>query len=177
MEHVEEPPRPPTLGAGALFTAVYDELRQIAGRLARGSGSATLRATALVHEAYLALCNQKPEPRYERQHFLRTAARVMRHLLIDHKRGRRREQSIGTDAELFDAIVARYEAQVGDLEEVEAALERIGRDDPDSVRLIELRFFAGLTLPECASAMEISESTAGRWWRFARARLAKELQE
>lgn len=160
----------------ALFAAVHAELHLIARRISRGSCDPSLRATVLVNEAYLAMAGQSPDRVFERQHFLRTAARVMRHLLIDHKRSRaRRESHIATSQPLLDLILDRYEARVGDLLQVSDAIERIGKDDPDSVRLIDLRFFAGLSLPECAEAMQISLSTVQRWWQLARARLAKEL--
>lgn len=160
----------------ALFVAVHAELHAMARHIARGNSDPSLRATALVNEAYVRLRGDATERVFERQHFLRTAARVMRHLLIDHKRSRaRRQRHIDPTRDAFDAILERYESRVGDLLEVAEAIERIGRDDPDSVRLIDLRFFAGLSLPECAEAMAISLSTAQRWWQLARARLAKEL--
>ena len=171
------PPSDPRLGAEALFAAVYSELHSIASRLSRGNRSPSLQATALVNEAYLKLCQRDPDRAFDRQHFLRIAARVMRHLLIDHKRSRAaRVRLEAADQPALDLIVARYESRVGDLLVVAEALDRIGRDDPDSVRLIDLHFFAGLSLPECAAAMTISVSTARRWWLLARARLAKELK-
>lgn len=173
----EDLPQPyAPMGADALFAAVYGELHAIAAQLARGDRDPSAGATALVNEAYVRLCQRSPERAFERQHFLRTAARVMRHLLIDHKRSRAvRERHLETTHQPLDAIVARYETHVGDLLAVADALERIGASDPDSVRLIDLHFFAGLSLPECAVAMGISASTAQRWWQLARARLAKEL--
>lgn len=161
----------------ALFAAVHAELHRMARRISRGSSDPSLRATALVNEAYLALAGHSPERVFERQHFLRTAARVMRHLLIDHKRSRaRRENHLATSQPLLDRILDRYEARVGDLLQVADAIEQIGKDDPDSVRLIDLHFFAGLSLPECAETMQVSLSTVQRWWQLARARLARELE-
>lgn len=171
---------PPTAGEGQaaaeLFALVYGELHTIADNLSRGDASGSVRATALVNEAYLALCRRDPNRAFGREHFLRTAARVMRHLLIDHKRSsaaRRRREAL---RQPLDEIVDRYEERVGDLLVVAEALERIGRDDPDTVRLIDLRFFCGLTLQECAKAMEVSPRTITRLWQLARARLARELK-
>jgi RNA polymerase sigma factor (TIGR02999 family) len=173
-EHLPDPP--PTLGTDALFVAVHAELHKIASRISRGDRNPSMHATVLVNEAYLALRGRTEERTFERQHFLRTAARVMRHLLIDHKRSRAvRQRHVESARPGLDQIVERYESRVGDLLTVADALERIGKDDPDSVRLIDLHFFAGLSLAECAEALDISLSTAQRWWQLARARLAREL--
>lgn len=163
--------------AGELFGTVYEELRSIADILARRERSSSLHATALVNEAYLALCQRDPGLSYARDHFLRTAARVMRHLLIDHKRSRAtRERHTGGPLPVFDEIVDRYESHVGDLLVVEEALQRIAEDDPETVRLIDLRFFAGLSLTECAQAMDVSVRTVSRWWQLAKAQLMRELR-
>ncbi len=162
--------------AGHLFSLVYGELHTIANNLSRNQGSGSIHATALVNEAYLALCQRDPNRTFGREHFLRTAARVMRHLLIDHKRSSAARRRREAERQPLDEIVDRYESRVGDLLLVAEALERIGRDDPDSVRLIDLRFFVGLTMDECATAMEVSPRTVRRWWLLARARLAKELK-
>ncbi|MEO6597286.1 MAG: ECF-type sigma factor [Planctomycetota bacterium] len=161
--------------AAQLFSLVYGELHAIANSLARNNHS-SVQATALVNEAYLALCEREPNRTFERDHFLRTAALVMRHLLIDHKRrSASRHRHITTERLPLDELVDRYEARVGDLLVVAEALDRIAIDDPESVRLIDLHFFAGLSLTECASAMDVSPRTITRWWALARARLAKEL--
>ncbi len=169
-------PQPPGQAAGDLFGIVYEELRAIADALARRERTSSLHATALLNEAFVALCKRGTQAPYARDHFLRTAARVMRHLLIDHKRSRAtRARHTGGPRPPFDDIVDRYESSVGDLLAVEEALHRIAVDDPESVRLIELRFFAGLSLPECAKAMDVSVRTVSRWWQLARAQLAREL--
>lgn len=159
-----------------LFSQVYGELHSIANKLSRKQGSDSVHATMLVNEAYLALCQREPGRTFGREHFLRTAARVMRHLLIDHKRSSAARRRREAQRQLLDDIVDRYEERVGDLLVVAEALERIGREDPDTVRLIDLRFFVGLTMEECAQTMDVSVRTAARWWKLARARLAKELK-
>jgi RNA polymerase sigma factor (TIGR02999 family) len=175
VEPTDDPPA--TAGdqqaAEQLFALVYGELHRIANNLSRSS---SMRATTLINEAYLALCRRDPSRPFGREHFLRTAARVMRHLLIDHRRSNAARRRREAERQPLDDIVDRYEARVGDLLAVGDALERIGRDDPDTVRLIDLRFFVGLTLEECARAMDVSPRTVTRLWRLARARLAKELQ-
>lgn len=159
--------------AQELFSLVYNELHSIANKLSRNAGS--VHATALVNEAYVALCRRDPNQPFKRDHFLNTAAVVMRHLLIDHRRSSEARRRREAGREPLDEIVARYEARVGDLLEVEDALKRIAADDPDTVRLIDLRFFVGLTLAECATAMGVSTRTITRMWQLARARLMKEL--
>ncbi|MBX3463200.1 MAG: sigma-70 family RNA polymerase sigma factor [Planctomycetes bacterium] len=175
-DHPDDPATRPddAQAAGELFALVYGELHAIAHNLSRRSGS--VDATALINEAYLALCRRDPNRQFGREHFLRTAARVMRHLLIDHRRSSAARRRREAERHLLDDIVDRYEARVGDLLAVNDALERIGRDDPDTVRLIDLRFFVGLSLEECATAMQVSSRTITRLWRLARARLARELQ-
>jgi RNA polymerase sigma-70 factor, ECF subfamily len=171
------PPPDPAPDADALFSLVYTELHRIAERLARGDRDASVRATALVSDAYLALRQRQTSLPADQVAFLRVAARAMRHLLIDHKRARKtREQHVRPQSSMLDAIVDRCEASVGDLQDVEAALQRIGETDPDSVRLIELHFFAGLSLQECATTIGVSYATACRRWQLARARLAGELR-
>jgi RNA polymerase sigma factor (TIGR02999 family) len=173
----EGPPAGGDVQAAAdLFSLVYSELHTIANRLSRGETSGSVHATMLVNEAFLALCQREPNRAYARQHFLRTAAVVMRHLLIDHKRSSSARRRREVERQPLDEIVDRYEARVGDLLVVADAIERIGRDDPELVRLIDLRFFVGLTMEECAKAMEVPVRTITRWWQLARARLAKELQ-
>lgn len=175
-----DPPTPtpdPAASADALFSLVYAELHRIAERLAHGDRDASVRATALVSDAYVALRQRQSGLPADQVAFLRVAARAMRHLLIDHKRARKtREQHVRPLSSPLDAIVDHCEASVGDLQDVEAALQRIGEHDPDTVRLIELHFFAGLSLHECATTIGISYATACRRWQLARARLAAELR-
>jgi len=170
------PPPAPPADADALFSLVYTELHRIAARLAHGDRDSSVRATALVSDAYVALRQRQVGLPADQEAFLRVAARAMRHLLIDHKRARKtRERHVIPRSSTLDAIVEHCEASVGDLQDVEAALQRIADTDPDSVRLIELHFFAGLSLQECATTMGISYATACRRWQLARARLAGEL--
>lgn len=155
-----------------LLPVVYDELRRLAAtRLASEKPGQTLQATALVHEAYLRLVGRGDEPRWEnRRHFFAAAAEAMRRILIESARRKGRDRHGGgrRRAEMdLDALL-----QSGPDEELIAlheALNQFARHDPLKARLVELRFFGGLTLAEAAACLNFSPSTADRAWRYARA--------
>jgi RNA polymerase sigma factor (TIGR02999 family) len=164
--------------AGQLLPLIYDELRRLAAqRLAQEKPGQTLQATALVHEAYLRLIGNGEQPHWDnRRHFFAAAAEAMRRILVDnarrkltHKHGGGR-QRCDLDAEALTAP----EADV-DLLALDAALSRLAEQDPLKARLVELRYFAGLTGDEAAAALGMSASSADRLWVYTRAWLRREL--
>src|SRR5947209_8403064 len=169
------------LGAVAddLLPLVYDELRRLAaGQLAREAPGQTLQPTALVHEAYLRLASGVALAPRDRGAFLAAAATAMRRILIDRARARRAEKRGGgrRRAEVDPAEVAAPERSA-ELLALDEALTRLTEKDPRKAKLVELRYFAGLTLAEAAAALEISPATADRDWAFARAWLHREIAD
>jgi RNA polymerase sigma factor (TIGR02999 family) len=158
--------------AEQLLPLVYDELRQLAAReLSRERPGLTLQPTALVHEAYLRLIGGGAEPRWDgRGHFFAAAARAMRHILVEEARRKGRlKRGGGRRRELadLDGLLASDSDQ--DVLALHEALERFAAHDPLKAKLVELRFFAGVTLEQAAKCLGISPSTADRAWRYARA--------
>jgi len=161
-----------------VFARVYEELRRVASRQsARLGAGETLSTTVLVHEAYLKLAGGAGLAANDRVHFFALAARAMRQILIDHARHRRRHKR-GGDAphvELDRVELAAEAPPVEDLLAVDRALVRLGEVDPELARLVEWRFFAGLTLGEIAGLVDVSERTLKRDWQVARAFLLREI--
>ena len=162
--------------SGDLLPLVYAKLRQLAAlRLRQLPPGQTLGPTALVHEAYLRLIEDKAAERpWDNQgHFYVAAAEAMRRVLIDRAREKGRLKRGGdrrrTDLDL-DALLAD-DAPPGDLLDLDAALSRLEATDADAAALVKLRLFAGLNLGEAATALEVSRRTADRDWAFARAYL------
>jgi RNA polymerase sigma factor (TIGR02999 family) len=156
--------------AGRLWAVVYDELRRLAGaQMARERAGHSLDATALVHEAYLRLTGYAGAGYANRRHFYSAAARAMRHILVEHARGKGRRKRDGGRREHpdLDGLAAGGPAE--DLLALHDALERFAAHDPQKARLVELRYFAGLTLDEAAECLDVSPSTAARAWRYSRA--------
>ncbi|HUR55508.1 MAG TPA: ECF-type sigma factor [Gemmataceae bacterium] len=156
--------------SGQLWPLVYDELRRLAeAQMAREKVGHTLDATALVHEAYLRLAGDTAAGFANRRHFFAAAARAMRHILVEHARGKGRQKRGGGRREHpdLDAVAASGPAE--DLLALHDALEQFAAHDALKARLVELRFFAGLTLEQAAACLDISPSTADRSWRYARA--------
>jgi RNA polymerase sigma factor (TIGR02999 family) len=168
--------------AGALerlLPIVYAELHRIAGRqLRRERRDHTLNPTALVHELYLRLVDQRRASWQNRAQFFGVAARLMRRVLVDHARSRQADKRGGsaTHVSLEEAGDQPGVAALADVLAVDEALERLAGQDPEQVRLIELRFFAGLTVEEAAHVLERSPRTVKREWRLARAWLHRELR-
>jgi RNA polymerase sigma factor (TIGR02999 family) len=154
-----------------LWPLVYDELRQLAGaQMAREKVGHTLDATALVHEAYLRLAGDADQEFANRRHFFAAAAQAMRRILVEHARAKGRvKRGGGRPREYPDLDALAADAPAEDLLALHDALERFAAHDPVKARLVELRFFAGLTLEQAAGCLDISLSTADRAWRFARA--------
>jgi RNA polymerase sigma factor (TIGR02999 family) len=161
-----------------LLPFVYDELRRRAARyLRRERINHTLQTTALVHEAYLKLVDQERVEWKDRGHFFAIAAQVMRRILVDHAKHKNREKRGGRGEDLqLDAAanVAAVESNV-DIQALDEALSRLAAFDPQQARLVELRYFAGLSLEETADAMNVSRATAAREWQVAKAWLHREL--
>lgn len=166
--------------ASELLPLVYDELRQLAAsQLNREKSGQTLQPTALVHEAYLKLIGPANAHGFEnRRHFFGAAAQAMRRILVEHARHKSRDKRAGgwqrCEGEL-DAIFSEdMDSEVLALHE---ALEALAAHDPAKAKLVELRFFGGLTLEQAAECLEISLSTADRSWRYARAWLYAAMSE
>jgi RNA polymerase sigma factor (TIGR02999 family) len=160
-----------------LFRRVYTELRRIAGRQMRNERPGhTLQPTALVHEAYMRLIAQRHLPGENRAHFFGVAANVMRRILIDHARGRHANKRGGRDVKvpLEDASAVASENPEG-LLEVDRALEQLAARDPRQARIIELRFFGGLSVEETAEALGVNARTIDRDWKAARDWLRRHL--
>jgi len=161
-----------------LLPYVYDELRRRAARYLRHERiNHTLQPTALVHEAYLKLVDQESVEWKDRGHFFAVAAQAMRRILVDHAKHKNRAKRGGPGADLqLDAEfeVPTVENDI-DIEALDAALSRLASFDPNQERLVELRYFAGLSLEETAKAMDISRATAAREWQMAKAWLHREL--
>ena len=161
----------------SLLPLVYKELRQLAaGYLRREKPGQTLQPTALVNEAYLRLLKDRPGRWQNRAHFCAIAAHSMRQILIERARARAAAKRGGPRhrVTLDDALVAGEDRSI-DLLALDEALERLAAIDPEQARLVELRFFGGLTVEETADAMNISPATVKRHWTIAKAWLAREL--
>ena len=164
--------------ADALFPIVYEDLRKLArSYLGRERAGHTLQATALVHEAYMRLVEVDGTDVRGRSHFFRLAARAMRRMLIDHAR-RRSSQKHGGNAILLTQSALDGVGQWTDhgLLDLDAALKVLAGHDDRKARLVELRFFGGLTIDQAADALGISHATAERDWRFSKAWLASKLE-
>jgi RNA polymerase sigma factor (TIGR02999 family) len=160
---------------GRLIEIVYAELRRLAAAHLGGARGGTLQPTALVHEAWLRLQGGTGEFASSR-HFLGVASKAMRSVLVDHARARHTAKRGGGEAPgVLDEAVAWLEAGEVELLDLDAALEALERDDPELARVVELRFFGGLSHEEIAAAEGCSLSTVERRWRLARARLRRDL--
>ncbi len=160
-----------------LMPTVYDELRRQAARyLRREQAGNTLQTTALIHEAYVRLVDQRNVQWQNRAHFFGIAAQMMRRILVDHARAKKRVKRGGSDVRvsLGDTTVA-VTGQDLDVVALDEALERLAQIDEQQSRVVELRFFSGLTVEETAEVMHISKATVKRDWSMAKAWLHREL--
>lgn len=159
-----------------LFTIVYEDLRALARRQLRSGRDRTLSTTALVHEGYLKLVDQSRASFEDRNHFFAVAARAMRQILIDHaRRHLAAKRGGGRHRVEFDETRLASASQAQELVDIDEALGRLATLDPRMVRLVELRFFAGLSVEETAGVMTLSTRTVKREWQKARAWLYSEL--
>lgn len=161
-----------------LLPLVYDELHRLAqAYMSREQHGHTLQTTALLHEAYLRLAQQEDKRWQNRAHFYATAATVMRHVLVDHARARQRDKRGGQALQVsLGAAADKSEEQGWELLALNDALQTLAKMDVQQARVVELRFFGGLTMEEIAEALSISLSTVEREWRLARAWLKRELR-
>jgi len=164
--------------ADQLYAIVQAELARVARSLMSGERAEhTLQATALVNEAWLRLFKREAAIEWsDRAHFLRTAAAAMRHVLVDHARARGRDKRGGGRPAALDAALDELEASgETDVVALHDALERFAQIDAQGARIVELRFFAGLSIEETARVLGVSTPTVERGWRAARLWLARAL--
>jgi RNA polymerase sigma-70 factor, ECF subfamily len=164
--------------AEKLIPLVYDELRRLArSYMRRERQDHTLQTTALVHEAYLKLVHQHGVNWQGRSHFFGIAAQLMRRILIDHARARLRQKRSGTKVVLpLNEALAFSPEDSEDLLNLDVALKRLAKLDPRQSRIVELRFFGGLTIEETAEFLKISPKTVKRDWAVAKVWLHGELR-
>jgi RNA polymerase sigma-70 factor, ECF subfamily len=156
---------------------VYDDLRRMAAKQLRGNrGGHTLQATAIVHEVYLRLSGHQGFRLSSRTHFFALAAQLIRRILVDHARRRNRiKRGGGADRVTLTETAGLVAPRDADLLAVDEALAKLEALDVRKAAIVELRFFAGLTLEETAEQLGVSPETVGREWRRARAWLCNEL--
>jgi RNA polymerase sigma factor (TIGR02999 family) len=170
------------LAAGRLLPLVYDELRKLAAqKLSHEKPGHTLQATALVHEAYLRLVAGGEGDRWEsRAHFLAASAEAMRRILVDNARRKGAAKHGGgrgrLDAAEISIAAPAPDVDFEDLLDLDAALTRLAAEDAGKAQLVQLRYFAGLSLDDAARVMGISPATANRRWAFARAWLLRAME-
>jgi RNA polymerase sigma factor (TIGR02999 family) len=160
-----------------LLAAVYGELRGLAHNALCGERAGhTLQATALVHEAYLKLVDQTHARWQNRAHFFAVAAQAIRRILVDHARTSKRQKRGGGRARVMlsdvTPIAPRHDL---DLVALDEALQRLAEKEPTEARIVEMRFFSGLTLDEIAEVLDVNERTVRRRWNYARAWLYREI--
>ena len=166
--------------AADLLPLVYDELRRLAvARMAAESPGHTLDATALVHEAYLRLVGPADDGRWDgRGHFFAAAAEAMRRILVEAARRKQAERHGGGKVRVALDRVDGIDDRAGPddrLVALDSALTRLGREEPEVAEVVNLRYFAGLTIEQAAAALGVSVRTANRHWAFAKAWLYREL--
>jgi len=164
--------------AGQLVPLIYDELRRIASaQMRRERAGHTLQATAVVHEAYLRLAGEQDIQWQSRAHFFAIAARAMRQVLLDYARQRHAGKRGGEGAQKveIDVDLLAGANRIEDIVAIDEVVTRLSELDQQQGRIVELRFFGGLSVEETAEAMGISDSTVKREWRLAKAWLHREL--
>jgi RNA polymerase sigma-70 factor, ECF subfamily len=161
-----------------LIPLVYAELRRLASRcLNRERGNHTLESTALVHEAFLRLTNEKQPEWQNRAHFFGVSARLMRQILVDYARGHRTRKRGGAQERLpLDEVLAFTAEKSNELVFLDEALDRLSKQDERQARIVEMKFFGCLCMEEIAQVLEFSSKTVNRDWTRARAWLHQELK-
>ncbi|MBN2134082.1 MAG: hypothetical protein JW741_31555 [Sedimentisphaerales bacterium] len=162
-----------------LLPLVYEELRLLAAqKLSRESPGQTLQATALVHEAYLRLLGGDGQSWQGRRHFFAAAAEAMRRILVENARRKKSLKRGGGHIRIsLEGIEAARDAKPDELVALDEALTQLATEDSVKAKLVELRFFAGLTIDQAAAALDISRATAIRHWSFARAWLFEKVRQ
>lgn len=165
--------------AGAVQALVYDQLRRIAQvRMNQERRDHTLQATALVNEAYLKLVGQGPIEWSTRAQFFAAAAESMRRILIDHARTRNRAKRADQGRRLpLDVVDLACDENLPEILALDEAICRLAVDEPEVARVVQLRFFAGLSVDETAEVMGIGSRSVDRYWTFARAWLFRALRD
>ena len=166
-------------GTDQLFPLVYDELKRLARRyLRRERSSHTLQPTALVNEAYIQLSSLRSTQWQSRSHFMGVAALAMRRVLTDYARDRRTaKRGAGNIMVPLDDSPATAGPAAWDYDDLDVALSKLEAEAPASCRIVELRFFGGLSIEETAEFLEVSPATVKRQWVLARAWLFREMAE
>ncbi len=162
------------LAAEQLLPLVYDELRKLAAaKLAQENPGQTLQATALVHDAYLKLVDSQNAQRWNsRAHFFAAAAEAMRRILVDQARRKQAQKRGGLNQRVtLDAADVGFSTPDNELLDIDEALTLLAVEDPQAARLIQLRYFAGLSFEDAAELVGLSRSTAYEHWSYARVRL------
>ncbi len=160
-----------------LLPLVYDELRRVArAHLRRERADHTLQTTALVHEAYLRLIQQRPHEAGDRCQFVAVSSNLMRQILVDHARARLADKRQGGCRVTLSEGMAVSDRDELDVIAVDEALHRLAQLDPQQARVVELRYFGGLSIPETAEVLGVSEATVKRDWAIARAWLHREMR-
>jgi RNA polymerase sigma-70 factor (ECF subfamily) len=156
---------------------IYNELHDLAHHYLRGERSGhTLQTTALVHEAYLRLIQQGPFQTENRAHFIAVAAKLMRQVLVDYARSYRAAKR-GPDCRVeFDEALEQPQRRAVDVLALDDALTELAKHDEQQARIVELRFFGGLTVDETAAILGVSPATIGRDWSMAKAWLSREMR-
>jgi RNA polymerase sigma factor (TIGR02999 family) len=160
-----------------LLPLVYEELRRVARHHLRGERPAhTLQTTALIHEAYLRLMNQPPPEARDHCHFVALTSNLMRQVLVDHARARLAHKRDGGCRITLTDDIPQGEPREVDVLAVDAALTRLAQLDEQQARVVELRYFGGLSIRETSEALGVSEATIKRDWATARAWLQREMR-
>ena len=164
--------------AAELLELVYDELRHLASaKMAQQAPGQTLQPTALVHEAYLRLIDQTQVTWQNRAHFFGVAAQMMRRILVDHARTKQRDKRGGPARKLsLDEVMDVSKGRSADLVALDEALESLTEIDPRKSRVVELRFFGGLSVEETSEVLNVSPQTVIRDWKLAKAWLYQEIK-
>ena len=164
--------------AEQLLPLVYDELRRLAAqRLAQEKPGQTLQATALVHEAYLRLVGPQDPGWNSRGHFFAAAAEAMRRILVDQARRKHADKRGGRHRQVsLDDVDAAYAPPDAALLDIDEALTRLAAEDPQAAQLVQMRYFAGLSIEDAAEVVGLSRSGAYEHWAYARVRLRCLLQ-
>ena len=162
-----------------LVVLLYSELRSLASHyLQRERGEHTLQTTALVHEAYLRLANQREVQWKNKEQFMGVAAQLMRRILVDHSRGHdAKKRGGGVEKVFLEEAAAVFKGKAADVIALDEALTRLAEFDPQQAQLVELRFFGGLSIDESAGVLGVSRTTLKRNWNLAKAWLARELRK
>jgi RNA polymerase sigma factor (TIGR02999 family) len=162
-----------------LVPVVYEELRRQAARyLKRERPGHTLQTTALIHEAYIRLIDQKNVHWQNRAHFYAISAKLMRRILVDHARSRQAAKRGGSDIKLpLEEAMITPEGREVDIVALDEALERLAAIDPQQSRVVELKFFSGMSVEETAEVLGVSTRTVKRDWNVAKAWLRREISE